>query len=292
MAKQNNKAAARKLRSSYFTTTISITLVLFLLGMIGLLVLNANKLSTYVKENLGLTIMLQDDARDAEVKKIEKSLSASPLVKSVTYLNKEQAAERLMKELGEDFIGFLGYNPLLSSIDVKLYAQYATPEGMAEIEKMVKAYPEVKDVNYQKDMVYLIHENVNRISLVLFALSALMLIVAVTLINNTVRLMVYSKRFIIRTMQLVGATNAFIRRPFLGSSIIQGIIGALIANVLLAGIIYVSARELSGVISFDNIYVVILLFAIVFIIGILLTLISTIVSVNRYLNVRTADLYV
>ncbi|MBP5364551.1 MAG: permease-like cell division protein FtsX [Bacteroidales bacterium] len=292
MAKQNNKAAARKLRSSYFTTTISITLVLFLLGMIGLLMLNASKLSTYVKENLGLTVMLQDEARDAEVKKIEKSLQASPRVKSVTYLNKEQAAEKLMSELGEDFIGFLGYNPLLSSIDVKLHAQYATPEGMEEIEKMVKAFPEVKEVHYQKDMVYLIHENVKKISLVLLALSALMLLVAITLINNTVRLMVYSKRFIIRTMQLVGATNGFIRRPFIGSSIIQGIIGALIANALIAGVIYVSARELSGVVSFSNIYVVIFLFAMVFAVGIMLTLISTTVSVNRYLNVRTADLYI
>ena len=292
MAKQNNKAAARKLRSSYFTTTISITLVLFLLGMIGLLMLNASKLSTYVKENLGLTVMLQDEARDAEVKKIEKSLQASPRVKSVTYLNKEQAAEKLMSELGEDFIGFLGYNPLLSSIDVKLHAQYATPEGMEEIEKMVKAFPEVKEVHYQKDMVYLIHENVKKISLVLLALSDLILLVAIKLINNTVRLIVYSKRFIIRTMQLVGATNGFIRRPFIGSSIIQGIIGALIANALIAGVIYVSARELSGVVSFSNIYVVIFLFAMVFAVGIMLTLISTTVSVNRYLNVRTADLYI
>lgn len=292
MAKQNNKVAARKLRSSYFTTTISITMVLFLLGIIGLLALNANKLSTYVKENLGLTIMLQDEARDAEIKKIEKSLSASPLVKSVTYLNKEQAAEKLSEELGEDFINFLGYNPLLSSIDVKLYAQYATPQGMDEIAQMVSQYSEVKEVHYQKDIVYLIHENVNKISLVLLAIAVLMLLVAVTLINNTVRLMVYSKRFIIRTMQLVGATNSFIRRPFIGSSIVQGILGALIANLLIAGIIYISARELSGVISFDNIFVVILLFAIVFIIGIILTLVSTTISVNKYLNVRTADLYV
>lgn len=292
MAKQNNQAAARKLRSSYFTTTISISLVLFLLGTIGLLLLNANRLSNYVKENLGLTIMLVNDARDAEVKKIEKSLSASALVKSVTYLNKEQAAEQLKEQLGEDFVEFLGYNPLLSSIDVKLYAEYATQEGMEKVEKMVIDYPEVKEVHYQKDMVNLIHENVNIISLVLLAFSGLMFIVAITLINNTVRLMVYSKRFLIRTMQLVGATNGFIRRPFVGQSVAQGLFGGLIANMLLAGIIYVSARELSGVISFDNTMTVVALFAIVFIIGIIITLVSTLVSVNRYLNVRTADLYV
>lgn len=292
MAKQNNQAAARKLRSSYFTTTISISLVLFLLGTIGLLLLNANRLSNYVKENLGLTIMLANDARDAEVKKIEKSLSASALVKSVTYMNKEQAAEQLKEDLGEDFIEFLGYNPLLSSIDVKLYAEYATQEGMEKIEEMVIDYPEVKDVHYQKDMVNLIHENVNTISLVLLTFSALMLIVAITLINNTVRLMVYSKRFLIRTMQLVGATNGFIRRPFIGQSVAQGVFGGLIANMLLAGIIYISARELSGVISFDNTMTVVVLFAMVFVVGVLITLISTLISVNRYLNVRTADLYV
>lgn len=292
MARQNTKATRRKLRSSYFTTTISISLVLFLLGIIGLLMLNANRLSTYVKENLGLTVMLTDDARDAEVKKIEKSLAASAMVKSVTYLNKDDAAKQLEAELGEDFVSFIGYNPLLSSIEVKLYAEYANPEGMNIVERMIKDFPEVKEVHYQKDMVNLIHENVNKISLVLLAFSVLMLIVAITLINNTVRLMVYSKRFLIRTMQLVGATNAFIRRPFVGSSILQGIAGALIANLLLAAIIYLSARELSGVIGFENIYVVVVLFAIVFAIGIVITLISTTASVNRYLNVRTADLYV
>ena len=292
MAKQNNKAAVRKLRSSYFTTTISIALVLFLLGMIGLLVLNANRLSTYVKENLGLTVMLYDDAREAEVRKMEKALSASAMVKSVSYLDKERAAEQMKQELGEDFVEFLGYNPLLSSIDVKLYADYATPEGMQQVENLIKDYPEVKEVHYRKDMVYLINENINKISLVLFCFSGLMLLVSVTLINNTVRLMVYSKRFLIRTMQLVGATNNFIRRPFVGSSLMQGIIGGLIATVLIASVIYLLAHELSGVISFDNIYVVIILFACVFAVGILMTLISTLVSVNRYLNVRTADLYV
>lgn len=292
MAKQNNKAATRKLRSSYFTTTVSIALVLFLLGMIDLLVLNAGRLSTYVKENLGLTVMLYDDAREAEVRKMEKALSASAMVKSVSYLDKERAAEQMKEELGEDFVEFLGYNPLLSSIDVKLYADYATPEGMQQVEKLIKDYPEVKEVHYRKDMVYLINENINRISLVLFCFSGLMLLVSVTLINNTVRLMVYSKRFLIRTMQLVGATNNFIRRPFIGSSLMQGIIGGLIANVLIAAVIYLLAREMSGVIGFDNIYVVVILFAIVFAVGILMTLVSTLISVNRYLNVRTADLYV
>ncbi len=292
MAKQNNKAANRKLRSSYFITTVSISLVLLLLGIIGLLALNASRLSAYVKENLGLTIMLENDARDVEVKKIEKLLSTSPMIKSAEYFNKDQAAELLKERLGEDFVEILGYNPLLSSIEVKLFAQYATPEGMAEVERMVADFPEVKEVHYQKDLVSLINDNVTRISLVLLVFSLIMLLVATTLINNTVRLMVYSKRFLIRTMQYVGATNSFIRRPFVAQSVVQGLIGALIANLALAGIIYVSAKELSGVIGFDSLYVVGLLFAGVFVVGIVLTLISTTISVNKYLNVRTADLYV
>lgn len=292
MSKQNNKTTSRKLRSSYFTTTISISLVLFLLGMVGLLMLNANRLSLYVKENLGLMVMLNQDARDAEVKMIEKSLQSSPLVKSAVYVDKEKAAENLKEELGEDFVEFIGYNPLLSSIEVKVFAEYATPEGLEMVEGIIKGFPEVKEVRYQKDIVNLIHENVSKISLVLLGFTILMALVALSLINNTVRLMVYSKRFLIRTMQLVGATNSFIRRPFIWQSVLQGLIGALVANLLLAGVIYLSAQELDGAIGYDSIETIVVLFILVFATGVLLTLISTIWAVNRYLNVRTADLYV
>lgn len=292
MSKQNNKATSRKLRSSYFTTTISITMVLFLLGMVGLLMLNANRLSMYVKENLGLMVMLNNDARDAEVKMIEKSLQSSALVKSAVYMDKEKAAEKLKEELGEDFVEFLGYNPLLSSIEVKVFAEYANPEGLGMVENIIKGFPEVKEVRYQKDIVNLIHENVSKISMVLLCFTILMATVAITLINNTVRLMVYSKRFLIRTMQLVGATNGFIRRPFVWQSVFQGLVGAVLANVMLAGVIYLSAKELEGVIGFDSIQTVLILFISVLILGILLTFASTIWAVNRYLNVRTADLYV
>lgn len=292
MSKQSNKATSRKLRSSYFTTTISITMVLFLLGMVGLLMLNANRLSMYVKENLGLMVMLNNDARDAEVKMIEKSLQSSALVKSAVYIDKEKAAEKLKDELGEDFVEFLGYNPLLSSIEVKVFAEYANPEGLGMVENIIKGFPEVKEVRYQKDIVNLIHENVSKISMVLLCFTILMATVAMTLINNTVRLMVYSKRFLIRTMQLVGATNGFIRRPFVWQSVLQGLIGAVLANVMLAGVIYLSTKELEGVIGFDSIQTVLILFVSVLILGILLTFASTIWAVNRYLNVRTADLYV
>ena len=292
MVNQSNTAANKKLRSSYFTTTISIALVLFLLGMIGLLLLNASQVSNHVKENLSLTVMLKQDAREAEVRQIEKQLLATPQVKTVTYVDKERAARDMEKNLGEDFISTLGFNPLLPSMEVKFFADYANETGMATVASMLKGYKSVSDVYFEKDVVNLIHDNIRKISIVLLCFSALMLLVAVTLINNTVRLMVYSKRFLIRTMQLVGATRSFIRRPFVASSILQGVIGGLLANILLAGVILVTSRELPGVITFSNVYVVATLFIAVFAIGIFMTLLSTLVSVNKYLSVRTADLYV
>ena len=291
MAKTYQKTARRKLRSSYFTTIISIALVLFVLGIIGLLLLNANRLSIYVKENLGFTILLKDNARPAEVKRLEKLLKTSDFIKSTEYIDKDRAAKELEQELGEDFVDFLGYNPLLSSIDVKLYADYTSPDSIAKIEKILLDFPQVKEVYYQKNLVHLVHQNVNRISMVLSVFAVLLLTIAIALINNTIRLSVYSKRFLIRTMQLVGATKGFIRKPFLIKSIIHGLTGAVIAIILLSGLIYVTSRELSEVVGFQNLDLIFILFGLVIILGILITFISTYFSVNKYLKLSTNDLY-
>ncbi len=292
MHNQSNTAATRKLRSSYFTTTISIALVLFLLGMIGLLLLNAQRVSAYVKENLCLTVTFRPDARDAEVRQIEKQLLATPQVKSVDYIDKDEAARRMEKSLGEDFLSTLRFNPLLPTMEVKLFADYTDAESMEQIAQTIRGYKPVREVNFERDVVNLIHENIRKISLVLLGFSLLMLLVAVTLINNTVRLMVYSKRFLIRTMQLVGATRSFIRRPFLLNSLLQGLIGGLVANGLLTAVIMTVSRSMPGVIGFDNTVSVAVLFGLVFLVGMLITLCSTVSSVNKYLSLRTADLYV
>lgn len=292
MPNHNNTAAARKLRSSYFTTTISIALVLFLLGMIGLLLLNATRVSSYVKENLCLTVTFAPDTRDAEIRQIEKQLLTQPQVKTVRYIAKEEAAREMEANLGENFLDMLDENPLLPSMEIKLFAEYANEEGMSGIAETVRGFKPVRDVNYEKDVVNLIHENVRKISLVLLGFSVLMLLVAVTLINNTVRLMVYSKRFLIRTMQLVGATRGFIRRPFIGSAVVQGLVGGLVANAMLAVVVFFSARELPGIVGFNNTFSLAALFAVIFVTGIAITLVSTTMSVNKYLNLRTADLYV
>ena len=291
MTKAYQTTARRKLRSSYFTTIISIALVLFVLGIIGLLLLNANRLSTYVRENLGFTILLKDNARNAEVKRLEKLLTTSDFIKSTEYIDKDRAAKELEDELGEDFVDFLGYNPLLSSIDVKLYAEYTSPDSIAKIEKMLLEFPQIKEVYYQKNLVHLVHKNVNRISLVLSIFAILLLTIAIALINNTIRLSVYSKRFLIRTMQLVGATKGFIRKPFLARGIIHGFMGAAIAIVLLAGLICITSKELAEVVGFQNLDLIFILFGLVIVLGILITFISTYFSVNKYLRLSTNELY-
>ena len=287
----SNTAAKRKLRSSYATTIISISLVLFHLGIIGFLMLNANRLSVYVKENLGFTVLIKDNSREAEVMRLQKILNAAPYVRVAEYINKDQAADVLREELGEDFVEFLGYNPLLASIEVKLSAAWANPDSMARIESQVMSFPEVKEVYYQKNLLEAINENVRRISIILAAFSGLLLLIAMALINNTIRLSVYSRRFLIRTMQLVGATRGFIRRPFLFKSILHGLAGATIAILLLSTVIYGVSNELDGVIGFSNVMMIGVLFAFVVLVGIILTLLSTFFAVNKYLRLRTDELY-
>jgi len=287
----SNSAAKRKLRSSYITTVISISLVLFLLGIIGLLFLNAQRLSDYVKENLGFTVMVNENSREAEVQRLQKTLNASSYVREATYVSQDEAAEILEKELGEDFVDFLGYNPLLSSIEVKVYAEYANPDSMAVIEEEVLNFPQVKEVYYQKNLLHAVNENIEKISIVLGGFAILLMIIAMALINNTIRLSVYSRRFLIKTMQLVGATRGFIRRPFLVTGIINGLAGATIAIVLLSVLIYGLSNEFEGMIGFANIKLIGVLFAIVIFLGILITFISTFFAVNRYLRMNADDLY-
>jgi len=281
----------RKLRSSYATTIISISLVLFLLGIIGFLILNANRLSIYVKENLGFTILIKDNVREAEVKRLQKILSATPYARSADYIDKDKAAEILSEELGEDFVEFIGYNPLLASIEVKLSAQWANPDSMAIIEAEVLNFPQVKEVRYQKNLLHVVNENIRNITYVLGLFSLLLLFIAIALINNTIRLSVYAKRFLIRTMQLVGASRGFIRKPFMLVSVLHGLAGATLAIVLLSGLIYYLNEEMDGIIGFSDVYLIGILFAFVTFIGILITFISTFFAVNKYLKLKTDQLY-
>ena len=280
-----------KLRSSYLTLVISVSLVLFLLGVLGLVLINAKELSDYFRESLSFSVMLNDDAKEADIRMLQKDLDAKLYVKSTEYVSKEEAAVKMKEDLGEDFINFLGDNPLPPSIDVYLYASFTSPDSVAKIEKYVLEYPFVKEVYYQESLLFLINENVRKISFFLLVISSFLFLIALTIINNTIRLSIYSKRFLIRTMQLVGATRSFIRRPFLVQSAFHGLMAALIAMSLLMGMLYLIEKEFLMMFTFESTNLLLLLGASLIITGVLINMISTFFSVNRYLSISEDKLY-
>jgi len=280
-----------KLRSSYLTLVISVSLVLFLLGILGLVLINAKELSDYFRESLSFSVMLSDEAKEADIRMLQKDLDAKPYVKSTEYVSKDAAAVKMKEDLGEDFISFLGDNPLPPSIDVYLYAGYTSPDSVAKIEKYILSYPFVKEVYYQESLLFLINKNVQKISLFLLVLASFLFLIAVTIINNTIRLSIYSKRFLIRTMQLVGATRSFIRKPFLIRSIYHGLIASLIAMTLLLGLLYLIEREFFMMFSYESTKLLLLLGVLILMTGILINIISTFFSVNRFLSISEDKLY-
>ncbi len=257
----------------------------------GLLILNARNLSEYVKENIGFSVLLDEDVTEADIILIQNRLDAADYVKSTTYITKEQAARELEEILGEDFITFLGYNPLLPSIEVYLYASHANPDSILLIEKDIEKLSHVHEVHYQKSLVHLVNENIRKISIILVGFSFLLFLISISVINNTIRLSIYAKRFLIRTMQLVGATNAFIRKPFLLRSAMHGLYASIIANILMLGIIYMAQREFADFFGFQDMQIIIYLFAAIIMLGIILNWISTFFAVNRFLRLKTDDLY-
>ena len=281
----------KRIFRSYLTSTISISMILFLIGMLGVVLLNAERLAKYVRENIGFTLVLKEDIQESEIADLLSSLKATDFVKSVEYIDKETAAERLKKDLGEDFTGFLGYNPLLSSVDVKLLADYATPEKLVVLEKKFMGYSQVKEVSYQRDMVSIINENVQKIGFILVFFSALLLFIFFALINNTIRISIYSQRFIINTMLLVGATNSFIRSPFVKRSIWYGIVGALAANALLFVLMLSYAQELTGIINMDDFKILGFVFGITLVLGVLISWSSTYMAVNKFIRLKFDELF-
>jgi len=291
MLRQEERYYQRRIATSYVTTVISITLVLFLLGLLGMFILHAKKLSDYVKENIGFSIMIREGVKETGIMELKKKLDNAYYVKSTEYIPRERAAEKLEDELGEDFISFLGYNPLLTAIDLRLKAAYANPDSISRIEHRLLTNPEVKEVFYQKSLVDLINRNLEKISLILLAFSGILLFIAIVLINNTIRLSVYSKRFIIRSMQLVGATEGFIRRPFLYRSVLNGCISAVIAIGFLIVITYFSVEQLPELLELQDITMLLLLVAFIFLLGVFFSWLSTYFSVRKYLRIKTDLLY-
>ena len=287
----SDKYSKRKLAGSSITTVVSLSLVLFMLGLLGIVILNTQQLSDHVKENIGFQIILNESVKEADIAKLQKTLDVSSYVKSTEFISKEEAAKRLQEDLGEDFIEFLGFNPLLASINVHLKAEYTNPDSVKWIEKDIIDTHLAKEVIYQKPLVSSINENVKKISLVILIFSTLLMVIALALINNTIRLSIYSKRFIIKTMQLVGATQGFIRRPFVLTGIKHGIYGALIAILMLMGVLYFAQKQVPELGDLQDQKMLLSLFTLVIILGVIISWISTSLAVRKYLRLKSDDLY-
>jgi cell division transport system permease protein len=288
---ENKKISMVSFFNSRFTSVISIALVLFLLGLIFLMALLGNQLSDYVKENISFSVLLKDDIREADIKRIQKNLDELPFIKSTEYISKEQAAKELEDELGENPETFLGFNPLQASIEVKLYSEYANTDSLPIIEKRLRAYTSVSDLLYRKDMMQTVNDNMKRVSVVLLTLALMLMAISFVLISNTIRLLIYSKRFLIHTMQLVGATAGFIRRPFINHNVVSGMLASILAILMLISALYYLQRELAGFVQMLDTGLLLLVFVTVFILGIAISVVATVLAVNRYLRMEVDKLY-
>lgn len=276
---------------SSITVIISLSLVLFMLGLTSLLIYNAQKLTNSIKENIGFQIYLKDSIPDNILHDLQTELSQMPFTHNIQYISKEAAAEQLKKDLGEDFISFLGYNPLSASIDIKLNAEYANNDSLQKIERILADKPFVKEITYQKNLINKINRNTKIIVLYLIFFGLILIVIAVTLINNTIRLSIYSKRFLIRTMYLVGATKFFIGKPFVIKSIISGIIASFIAAFMITGIWYISIQYVPQITLLQSIWMWVITFSAVFVAGIIISGLSAWLSVSYYLRLQYSDLY-
>ena len=272
---------------------MSIALVLFLLGVFALLMMHAQKLSNHLKENIGFEVVMNSNVKEDNILKLQKELDAMPAVKSTTYITKDEAIRRLSEDLGEDFLQWLGNedNPLLPSIDVRFKADYANNDSLNLIQTQLLKNKDIKEIYYHKSLVNLINQNMNRIGLGLMIASLVLLIIAITLIRNTIRLSIYSKRFLVRSMQLVGATPAYIRRPFIRSGIAQGFFGALIADAFLALLLYGLYQRLPELTLIQDYTIIICIFGGIIVLGILLGGLSTRSALRKYLNADVDKLY-
>ena len=291
MSSSYEKHQKSRLISSYFYFFIIISLVLFLLGLLGLLVLNAKSVSDNFKEQVVLTIYLEDTSKDVEIKQLEKSLAFSNYVKQTKFISKESAADFMKLEYGEDFLNDVGYNPLKNSIEVNLKAEYVTARRLDSISESTLKKNFVEDIKYDKDLVSLMNSNVKRLSLWVLIISGIFTAIAVLLINSSIRLAVHSKRFTIKTMQMVGATKKFIRRPFIWRSIRLGIIGSLMAILGIGVVLFYVDKSFPEFELTQNQLSIGILFSVVFMVGIFITWWSTFFATQRFLNLKTDQLY-
>ena len=284
-------ASSKKTKTIYISTVFGIAMVLVMVGLLGLILVHANNLSRYVKENIVLNIFVDDAAHETDVLQLQKQLDGNPMVKQTQYVSKELAARNLQKDLGEDFVKFLGYNPLSQSLDVYLKADYTNNKDIEKFKADLLKNPLVKEVKYQQSLVDQMNQNVGSISLVILVFAGIFVVLSVALINNTIRLAIYSQRFLIKSMQLVGATKGFIRKPFLFYGMWHGLLGGLIAIILLIGTLYLAYRQVPDLVILQNKTEFGIVFLGVIGIGIFISAFSTFLAVNKFLRLKIYDLY-
>ena len=291
MRNKKNKSLNKKIVSSSVSVIISLSLVLFVVGLLSLVLINAQKLSNYVKENIGFSIMIKEDVKEIEVIEFNKILDAEDFTKSTRFISKEQATKELEQDLGEDFVNFLGFNPIMASIDVKLNSSYANNDSLQNISSRLEKSDVVYEVFYQKNLIKKLNSNVGKISFFLICISLILFFIAFALINNTIRLSVYSKRFIIRTMRLVGAENSFIQKPFLISGVYQGLYGAIFAIFMLLGSIQLIQTETASILNINDLQNIGLVFIVLFCSGIIISGTSTFFAVRKFIYLNEGELY-
>ena len=277
----------RRLISTYFSVVARISLVLFLTGIIGILLVNSKKVADHFKEQIVMTIYLRDSAKEIELKQLQKTLRLNAATKKVIYVSKKEASQRHANEIGEDFMEFLGYNPLLNSIDVYFKASFLNPAVVSKLSKDITLYSYVYEVVYDRPLLELLDENIKKITFWMLLASGIFIIVAVLLINSSIRLSIYSKRLIIKTMQLVGATKSFIRRPFIKTHLLMSTLGAIIAMSGMALVLYEMEKRFPELQIFEHPLEPALVFVGVFILGLGITIISTFFATQRYLNLKS-----
>ena len=275
----------------FITSSISTTLVLLLLGMVVFFVLSANNLSTYVRENIGISVLVSDDMKEPEALKFQKTLNEKSYVKESVYISKEQALKEQTEAMGTDPAEFLGYNPFTASIEIKLNAQYANSDSIAWIEKEILTNKKVMEVSYPQNLIDSVNRNIQKVSLFLLGLAALLTLISFALINNTIRLAIYSKRFLIHTMKLVGASWSFIRRPFLMRNVWIGVLAGIMADAILLGMAYMLVKYEPQLIEIITPNALLVVMASVFVFGLAITFLCAYISINKYLRMKASALY-
>ena len=275
----------------FITSSISTTLVLLLLGMVVFFVLSANNLSNYVRENIGFTVLVSDDMKEPEALKFQKTLNEKAYVKESAYISKEQALKEQTEAMGTDPAEFLGYNPFTASIEIKLNAEYANSDSIVWIEKEILANKKVMEVNYPQDLLDSVNQNLQKVSLFLLGLAGLLTLISFALINNTIRLAIYSKRFLIHTMKLVGASWGFIRRPFLLRNMWIGILTGLLADAILMAMASMLVKYEPELIEIVTPQTMLIVMTSVFVFGLAITSFCAYISINKYLRMKASALY-